>query len=86
MYVSVNYETYLHFHVKHRIFLSDIVQIRSSSTDFHRIPPPPQYQISKQFARCDSRWYMQTIWQTKGHTDMLKLVCAFRDYANVPKN
>ena len=61
------------------IFLPDFNKIWIPSTDFHK---SPKYQISWKPVRWEARWY---VW-VDGRSDMMKVIDAFRYYANAPQN
>jgi len=64
MYVARNNKTYLVPHIEGPIFLSDFKQIRSFSTDFHKIL---QNQISLKSVQQEPLPYTQTDTQMDGH-------------------
>jgi len=74
---------YLGLRVNFVIFLSDFNHILSVSAGFHH---SPHYKISRKSTKCGSRADMCEHEQTVRHTRyMTKLIGAFCDYANVPK-
>jgi len=64
MYAAGNNKTYLRLHIGGPIFLSDFNQMRSFSTDFHRIL---QNLISQNSVQREPLSYMQTDAQMDGH-------------------
>ena len=66
-------------HLKYPLFLSDFNENWIFSTDFWKIH---KYQISWKPFLWESNFSMQKDWRT----DMTKLIVAFRNFANAPKN
>jgi hypothetical protein len=64
MFVAGNNKTYLDLHIEGPIFLSDFNQMRSFSTDFHRIL---QNQISLKSVQRELLPYTQKDAQMDGH-------------------
>jgi hypothetical protein len=64
-------------HVKYPLFLSDFKQTWLSSTDIQKT------QIS---TFIDIRPVGAQLFHVDGQTDMIKLIAAFRNYANAPKS
>lgn len=76
-YVAGNNTTYIHRHVKHPLFLYNIKQIWSLSTDFHTVPIPNFVKNSSVGA---------ALIHAARRTETTKLIGAIHDYANAPKN
>jgi hypothetical protein len=79
IYVTDNNNTYLGLHVKCSIVVSNFNRLWNFSTRFCKVY---QYQISQKYIQWGPCWYLHTDRQT----DMKRLVNAFRDYANAPRN
>jgi hypothetical protein len=43
-------------------------------------------QVSSKFFQCEQNCSMRMGWRIDGRTDMTKLIDAFRNFANAPKN
>ena len=67
------------FHVKYPLFLSDFNETWIFLTDFRQILI---YQISWKSVQ----WEAICCMSTDRRTDMTKLIVAFRNFANAPKN
>ena len=68
------------FHVKYPLFLCDFNEIWILSTDFRK--KSKKYQVSSN----PVQWESGCSIRTDVRTDMTKLIVAFRDSANAPKN
>ena len=78
---------YIVRHVKYLLFLSDISKIWIFSTYFRKVF---KYQISQKSYQwkpsCSMRRDGRTGRQRDRQTDLTKLIVAFRNFANAPKN
>jgi hypothetical protein len=74
---------YTGFHVKCMLALSDFKETWNVSTDFKKIL---KYQISWKSVQSEPRCSTRTDGRADGQTDMTKLIVAFHNYANAPKN
>jgi hypothetical protein len=70
---------YVGRHVKYLLFLSDCNEIWIFSTDFRKIL---KYQNSQK----SFQWEPSCSMRTDRRTDMTKLIVAFRNFAQAPKN
>ena len=66
-------------YIKYPLFLSDVSETWISSTNFRKTL---KYQISWKSVQ----WKPSCSVRTGGRTDMTKLIVAFRNFANAPKN
>jgi hypothetical protein len=67
------------FHVKLKLSLSDFNETWIFSTDIRK---KLKHQVSSKSVQWEPNW---SLW-TDGQTDMTKLIVAFRNFANAPKN
>jgi len=77
-----NQKIYIGLHVKCPSFLSDFNETSISSTDFRKIL---KYHISWKSVQYEPSCSMQTNARIDGHTHMMELIVALRNFANVPK-
>jgi hypothetical protein len=66
-------------HIKYPLFLSDFNAILIFSTDFRK---KLKFQVSSKSVY----WEPSCSMRADGQTDMRKLIVAFRNFANAPKN
>jgi len=69
-------------HVKHPLFLSDFNQTRISRRIFKTFL---KYHVSRKFVQWEPRCSMRADGRTYGQTDVIKMIVAFRNFANAPK-
>ena len=71
-------QMYIGLHVKYQLFLSDFHEI----CIFLTFPKSTQYKISWKSVQ----WEQSCSMWTDGQTDMMKLIFAFHNFLNAPKN
>ena len=74
---------YIGLHVKYPLSLSEFNASSILSTDFQKIH---EYQISRKSAQWEPSCSMRADDRTDGQADMTKLIVAFRNFVNRPKN
>jgi len=76
-------KTYFDIHVRYSLFLPDVSETWTFSTDFRKVL---KYQISWKSVQWEPSCFTRTDERTNGRTEMAKLLVTFRIFSNMPKN